>query len=47
MDDYEAATFARVKSRENERKRLAEEMLRMDREEEERLKAQQEANKKD
>jgi predicted outer membrane protein len=39
-DDYEAATLARMKSKDNERKRLAEEMLRMDREEEERLMAQ-------
>ncbi|GJJ77184.1 DnaJ homolog subfamily C member 17 [Entomortierella parvispora] len=37
VDDYEAATLARMKSKDNERKRLAEEMLRMDQEEEERL----------
>ncbi|KAF9542060.1 DnaJ (Hsp40), sub C, member 17 [Mortierella hygrophila] len=36
-DDYETATLARMKNKDNERKRLAEEMLRMDREEEERL----------
>ena len=40
VDDYEAATLARMKNKDNERKRLAEEMLRMDREEEERLMAQ-------
>ncbi|KAF9123501.1 DnaJ (Hsp40), sub C, member 17 [Mortierella sp. 14UC] len=40
VDDYEAATLARMKSKDSERKRLAEEMLRMDREEEERLQAQ-------
>lgn len=32
--------MARMKSKDNERKRLAEEMLRMDREEEERLMSQ-------
>ncbi|KAF9967394.1 DnaJ (Hsp40), sub C, member 17 [Mortierella alpina] len=40
VDDYEAATLARMRSKDSERKRLAEEMLRMDREEEERLQAQ-------
>ncbi|KAF9926267.1 DnaJ (Hsp40), sub C, member 17 [Linnemannia zychae] len=40
IDDYEAATLAKMKSRDNERKRLAEEMLRMDKEEEERLRTE-------
>ncbi|KAG0336452.1 DnaJ (Hsp40), sub C, member 17 [Podila humilis] len=35
VDDYEAATLARMKSKDNERKRLAEEILRIDQEEEE------------
>ncbi|KAK5822498.1 hypothetical protein F5H01DRAFT_289552 [Linnemannia elongata] len=38
-DDYEAATLAKMRNKDNERKRLAEEMLRMDQEEEERLMA--------
>ncbi|KAF9081910.1 DnaJ (Hsp40), sub C, member 17, partial [Mortierella sp. GBA35] len=46
VDDYEAATLAKMKSKDNERKRLAEEMLRMDQEEEERLKAAAEKDKK-
>ncbi|KAI1315183.1 DnaJ (Hsp40), sub C, member 17 [Mortierella claussenii] len=37
VDDYEAATLAKMKIRDNERKRLAEEMMRLDQEEEERL----------
>lgn len=37
MDGYEAATLARMKNKDNERKRLAEEILRMDQEDEERL----------
>ncbi|KAG0057584.1 DnaJ (Hsp40), sub C, member 17 [Gryganskiella cystojenkinii] len=45
VDDYEAATLARMRSKDNERKRLAEEMLRMDREEDERLQAQQAKDK--
>ncbi|KAF9981978.1 DnaJ (Hsp40), sub C, member 17 [Mortierella antarctica] len=40
VDDYEAATLARMRSKDSERKRLAEEMLRMDRAEEECLQAQ-------
>ncbi|KAG0250558.1 DnaJ (Hsp40), sub C, member 17 [Mortierella polycephala] len=40
IDDYEAATLTRMKSRDNERKRLAEEMLKRDQEEEERQKVQ-------
>ncbi|KAG0199540.1 hypothetical protein BGX28_007236 [Mortierella sp. GBA30] len=46
IDDYEAATLARMKNKDNERKRLAEEMLKMDREEEERLQTRQAEDKK-
>lgn len=35
LDDYETATLAKLKNRENERKRLAEEMMKQDQEEEE------------
>ncbi|KAF9384936.1 DnaJ (Hsp40), sub C, member 17 [Podila verticillata] len=46
VDDYEAATLARMKNKDNERKRLAEEILRMDQEEEERLSSKTDDNKK-
>ncbi|KAF9950930.1 DnaJ (Hsp40), sub C, member 17 [Mortierella alpina] len=46
VDDYEAATLARMRNKDSERKRLAEEMLRMDREEEERLQAQSDKENK-
>ncbi|KAF9361869.1 hypothetical protein BGX34_006854 [Mortierella sp. NVP85] len=39
LDDYEAATLAKLKNKDNERKRLAEEMMRQDQEEEELLQA--------
>ncbi|KAF9204770.1 hypothetical protein BGZ49_004901 [Haplosporangium sp. Z 27] len=37
MDDYEAATLAKMRNKDMERKRLAEDMIRQDQEEEERL----------
>ncbi|KAF9348492.1 DnaJ (Hsp40), sub C, member 17 [Mortierella sp. AD094] len=46
MDDYEAATLAKMKNKDNERKRLAEEMMRQDQEEEERLQAMAEEKKR-
>ncbi|KAG0040949.1 DnaJ (Hsp40), sub C, member 17 [Podila clonocystis] len=46
VDDYEAATLARMKNKDSERKRLAEEILRMDQEEEERLSNKTDNNKK-
>jgi len=47
VDDYEAATLARMRNKDNERKRLAEEMLRMDQEEEERQKGGKKTNTKE
>ncbi|KAF9898186.1 hypothetical protein BX616_004376 [Lobosporangium transversale] len=45
-DDYEAATLAKMKSRDLERKRLAEEMMRQDQEEEDHLRLSQESKEK-
>ncbi|KAF9111359.1 DnaJ (Hsp40), sub C, member 17 [Mortierella sp. AM989] len=46
VDDYEAATLAKMKSKDNERKRLAEEIMRRDQEEEERLQSSREDKKR-
>ncbi|KAG0335645.1 DnaJ (Hsp40), sub C, member 17 [Podila horticola] len=46
VDGYEAATLARMKNKDNERKRLAEDILRMDQEDEERLSSKADDSKK-